>query len=177
MNLDINTYLPNSDGNWKIKHNMIYYHRYVDIPVFKIEDDIFWVSLDLRIRKPVIKMITHLTKLGIDFFLTMRSDFHKKLPQDDLEGIITNYLHALTSEDFFDEIFDTGFDFVKSLTDFMTKYNCHGLMKEPYEYYKDKYLKTYYDWYTSENYYIMKREDMRDFLRTLEREIKLNLFL
>ena len=78
---------------------------------------------------------------------------------------------------FFDEIFDTGFDYVKNLTDFMTKFNCHDLFKDPYEWYKDRYLKEYYDWYSNEKYFLMEREDMRDFLRSLEREIKLNLFL
>lgn len=177
MHLDTNILLPNSDQNWLMKHNMIFYHKYVNIPVCKIQDDLIWVSLDLRVRNPVIKMIKHLLKLDVNFFLTNRVDFHKNLPQEDLESIIINYLHAITDEDFFDKIFESGFDYVKNLTDFMTEFDCHGLMKDPYEYYKDKYLKEYYDWYTSESYYIMKREDMRDFLRTLEREIKLNLFL
>lgn len=177
MHLDINTFLPNSDQSWIIKHNMIYYHKYALIPVLKIQDDFAWISLDLRIRNPVVKMISHLNKLGVKFFLTSRQDFHKKLPQDNLEGIIINYLNAITDEEFFDSIFNTDFDYVENLTNFMTQFNCHGLMKEPYEYYKDKYLKTYFDWYTSQEHYIMTRSDMRDFLRTLEREIKLNLFL
>ena len=42
---------------------------------------------------------------------------------------------------------------------------------------KKYYLKENTDWYTNRKYYILEREDMRDFIRTLEREIKLSLLL
>jgi len=178
MNLDLNTYLPSLDGNWKIKHNMVYYHKYVDIPVLSIKDNTIWVSLDRRIRKPIIKMVKHLMKLDVNFYFSTRIIIHQKeINKEDLQGIIETYLLALTDEVFFDEIFDTGFDYVENLTHFMTDYECHSLFKEKFESIKKIYLREYQNWYANKSYYKVKKEYIRDFIRTLEREIKLNMLI
>ena len=178
MNLDLNTYLPSLDGNWKIKHNMVYYHKYVDIPVLSIKDNTIWVSLDRRIRKPIIKMVKHLMKLNVNFYFSTRIIIHQKeINKEDLQGIIETYLLALTDEVFFDEIFDTGFDYVENLTHFMTDYDCHSMFKEKFESIKKSYLVEYQDWYANKSYYKVKKEYIRDFIRTLEREIKLNMLI
>ena len=178
MNLDLNIYLPNSDSNWKINHNMIYYHRYVDIPVLSIKDGVIWVSLDRRITKSIIKLIKHLSNLNVKFFLSIRTIIHNKnLHKEDLQSIIEAYLLALTDEVFFDSIFDSGFDYMQNLTDFMTQYDCHDLFKEPYENVKKAYLREITDWYAGTTYFKIKKEYIRDFIRTLEREIKLNMLI
>ena len=89
MNLDLNTYLPNQDGNWKIKHSMIYYHKYVDIPLLSIKDDVVWVSLDRRVTNVIIKLIKHLVSINVKFFLSTRIIIHNKnLHKEDLQSII-----------------------------------------------------------------------------------------
>lgn len=178
MTSDLNIFLPNSDRNWVIKNNIIYYHKYVDVAVLNIIDDIIWISLDRKIKKPIIKLIKHLTNLNVDFYFTTSFNIHnKQIYKEDLKDIIENYLLSLTDELFFDDIFDTGFDYVQNLTNFMTDYDCHGLFKEPFENIKKYYLSEKYDWYTNKKYYIVKKEYIRDFISTLEREIKLNMFL
>jgi hypothetical protein len=97
--------------------------------------------------------------------------------KEDLQGIIETYLLALTDEVFFDEIFDTGFDYVENLTHFMTDYECHSLFKEKFESIKKIYLREYQNWYANKSYYKVKKEYIRDFIRTLEREIKLNMLI
>ena len=178
MTSDLNIFLPNSDRNWVIKNNIIYYHKYVDVAVLNIIDDIIWISLDRKIKKPIIKLIKHLTNLNVDFYFTTSFNIpNKQIYKEDLQDIIENYLLSLTDELFFDDIFDTGFDYVQNLTNFMTDYDCHGLFKEPFENIKKYYLSEKYDWYTNKKYYIVKKEYIRDFISTLEREIKLNMFL
>jgi hypothetical protein len=157
---------------------MIYYHRYVDIPVLSIKDDVIWISLDRRITKAIIKMVKHLISLNVKFFFSTRIIIHnKQLYKEDLQSIIQSYLLALTDENFFDPIFDSGFDYIENLTDFMTQYDCHELFKEPYENVKKIYLREITDWYLNKTYFKIKKEYIRDFIRTLEREIKLNMFL
>lgn len=178
MKLDLSIFLPNSDSNWIIKNNMIYYHKYADIPVLKIIDDVVWVSLDLKIKKQVIKMVKHLMMLNVVFYFTTCATIHQKfIYEEDLQDMIENYILALTDELFFDDIFNTGFDYVENLTNFMTDYDCHGLFKEPFEKVKRYYLTEREDWFINSRYFIIKKEYIRDFISTLEREIKLSMFL
>ena len=73
MNLDLNIYLPTSNTNWKINNNIIYYHKYVDIPVLSIKDEVVWVSLDRRITRPILIMVKHLMNSGTKFYFTKRT--------------------------------------------------------------------------------------------------------
>lgn len=178
MNLDLNIYLPKSNTNWKINNNIIYYHKYIDIPVLSIKDDIIWISLDRRITRQIIIMVKHLMKLNCKFYFTKRTIVHNnEVYVEDLPNIIKTYLLALTDEIFFDKIFDIGFDYVENLTSFMTDFNCHELFKEPFEEIKNEYLPERTEWYTNKKYYKIKKEYIRDFISTLEREIKLNMFI
>lgn len=169
--------------NWKVlnfnrQHDMICYFKYCNIPVVTIIDDIVWVSLDLRITKPVLKIIKHLMKLEIKFYLTSRSIVHQKvIYEDNLSGIIFNYINALLDPLFFDGLFDIGFDHIKNLSDFMTEFECHHLFKDAYEIIKKKSKHKYIDWFENKEYYSIKREDIRDFITTIEREIKLTMLL
>ena len=180
MNLDLNTYLPNSDDRWIIKNNIIYFHKYVNIAVLTIKDDTVWISLDRRIPNIIIRMINHLTNIEVDFFLLTRDIIHNRnINREDLGSIIRNYLLALVDEEFFDRIFDeTKFDYIMNLTNFLTEYDCHGLFKEHFEKIKTDYLGEYMDWYQHGRMIpVIKKEYIRDFIRALEREIKINLFI
>ena len=157
--IEIETLIPNFNENWKVKHDMIYFHKYADILLLRKYEDDYFISLDRRVRNQVLSLISHLHNNDIDFFLSTRIDFHKD-PTARKSLIIQNYLNALC-----DDIF------------FMTKFDCHDMFKEPFEKIKKYYLKENTDWYTNRKYYILEREDMRDFIRTLEREIKLSLLL
>jgi hypothetical protein len=158
---------------------MIFYHKYADILLLNIQpNDQVWVSLDRRVTKQVLKLIKHLIDIKVDFFMSSRMIIHQKeIYEGDLNDIIRNYLKSLTDEVFFDGIHDIGFDFLKNLSDFMSVYDCHSLLKEPFEKLKKQNLGKYYDWYTSKESYHLKREEMRDFIATLEREIKLNILI
>ncbi len=178
MNLDLNTYRPTSNINWKINNNIIYYHKYVDIAVLSIKDGVIWVSLDQRITRQVINMVEHLMKLDVKFYFTKRTIIHNnEVFEEDLNEIVKTYLIALTDEIFFDSIFDIGFDYIENLTNFMTEYNCHDLFKDPFEKVKNKYLLEITNWYTNTKYYKIEKEYIRDFIANLEREIKLNMLI
>lgn len=178
MNLDLSIYLPTSNINWKISNNIIYYHKYVDIPVLSIKNEVIWVSLDRRITNPILDMVKHLMNNDIRFYFTKRTIIHNSdVFEEDLSDIIKTYLIALTDEKFFDLIFDIGFDYIENLTNFMIDYNCHELFKEPFEEIKGEYLPEMTEWYTNKKYYKIKKEYIRDFIATLEREIKLNMLI
>ena len=178
--INIQSLIPDRNTNWMIseKSPIIYYFKYCKIPMLNIVNDVIWVSLDRRVTKQVLKLIKHLIKLDLQFFLTTRLLVHEKvLYEGDLRDIVYNYVIALTDESFFDGIFDMGFDHIKNLTGFMTEYDCHDLFKDAYDPIKKHYLSTWMDYYTNKEYFYIKREDIRDFIRTLERELKLSLLI
>ena len=115
---------------------------------------------------------------GTKFYFTKRTIIQNNdVFEEDLSDIINAYLIALTDENFFDEIFDIGFDYIENLTSFMIDYNCHELFKEPFERIKNEYLLERTDWYTNTKFYKIDKEYIRDFISTLEREIKLNILI
>jgi hypothetical protein len=176
--IDLESLVPNTNPNWIVSKNMIYYFKYCRIPMLNIIEDTIWVSLDRRVTKQVLRLVKHLVNLDLKFYLTTRLVVHQKVVyEDDLKSIVENYIRAITDETFFDGVFDMGFDHIKNLTDFMTEYDCHGLFKEAYEPVKKHYLSKWTDYYTNTDYFILKREDIRDFIRTLERELKLSLLI
>lgn len=157
---------------------MIYFRKYCDVPVLSVMDDIIWVSADRRITKQIIRMVSHLVKIGVPFFLTHRMLVHKnQLDAEDLKTIIRNYFGAITDPLFFDSFHEIGFDFVGNLTGFMVKYKCLDQMGPIVEKVKSHYFRTWTDWYTGNIYHYLERDDIRDFLSSLDREIKLNLLV
>jgi hypothetical protein len=157
---------------------MIYYHKYVDIPLVSFTEDDIWICLDRRITKQVLKLIRHFITNDIDFLLTNRLVIWRDVTEEDLPIILENYLRALSDEVFFDSIFDMGFDYIRNLTHFMIKYKCLDQLSETFDKIMRKhYMKEKTDWWTGSVYYLIKREDIRDFLSTLEREIKLNILI
>ena len=157
---------------------MIYYHRYCDIPLLSVMDGRVWVCLDRRATRPFLKLVRHLVSLKIPFFMTERFLIHKKfLVEGELERIIRNYLNAITDERIFDGLAEIGFDFISNLTDFMVEYGCLELLGPVANKVKSEYLTEWTDWYTGMTYPTIKREDIRDVLSAIDREIKLNLLI
>ena len=179
MNMDIEKLIPDkNDSNWYINHNTIYFRKGGSIPVLKKIDDIYYISLDFRIRNKVIKTIEHLNSLELDFFLCDRMTISEKhIYQQDIEGIIRNYLLALGDEVFFKFIQKTEFDYIRNLTNFLNLYDSHTKFKTIYDYLKKNHFeKLWMDWYTRTEHYQVKNEEIRFYYSILERQIKLNLF-
>ncbi len=77
--MDIEKLIPDkNDQNWYVDHNTIYFRKSGSIPVLKKIDGVYYVSLDLRIRNKVTKMINHLNKLELDFLLCDRITISKE---------------------------------------------------------------------------------------------------
>ena len=176
--MDIEKFIPESNNNWYVDHNTIYYFKGGSIPLFRNIDGLNFVSLDLRATKKVIKIIKRLTDLEIDFYLCDRVTIAEKhIHLEDLENIIKNYLFAISNEVFFEFIRSSDFDYIRNLTNFLNLYDCHPTFKRIYEYLKERhFLQVWTDWYANITHYTVKNEEMRDYYMILERQIKLSLF-
>lgn len=175
---NISQLVPDQNPNWTVRNGMIYYRKLCDIAVLSEMDGVIWISLDRRITKRIVRIISHLIGMGVPFFLTHRFIVHKdRIDSEDLRTIISNYFSAITDPVFFDSFNEMGFDYVRNITDFMVRYECLDQMGPIFEKVKSHYFRTWTDWYSGEVYYYLDREDIRDFLSSLDREIKLSLLI
>ena len=170
------SYIPGNDSNWILKGETIYYSHYLNIPILTIIDGVVFVYVDLKIRKKVLKMIKHLIRLGVDFYFLDPAIWEKRIYNEDLSNIIGSYFRVLSDEIFFDGIFSLGFDFSGNILRFMFTFDCFHLFEDEFKKIK-KYLNPRKDWSTGKEFYIIEREDIRDYISSLNREITLNILL
>ena len=178
MSLDLEEIIPNSDSRWVVKNNKLCYNKLTNIPLLSVMDGVVWVALDRRLTNQVILLVEKLMSKDIKFFFCDRFVIHgKEIYEQSLPDIIQNYIRSISDEKFFDLIFDLGFDYVENITEFMTLYECHELFSEIFMDLKEYLLRERTNWFLMKKYYIVKREDIREFISVFERQIKLTIFL
>lgn len=176
--MDIERFIPDSNDNWLIRHNTIYFKKWGLIPILKEIDGIIFISLDRRITKAVIKISNKLSKMEEPFFFCDRNTISEKnIHNEDLGPIVQNYIMAISDEVFFKFISNSEFDYINNLANFLTLYDCHSLFKKIYDHKKDNFFnKKWIDWYNHREHWEVKNEEIRDYYSILERQIKLNIF-
>jgi hypothetical protein len=119
-------------------------------------------------------MIKHLINLKVNFFLTSKLITHEKyIYNEDIEIILKNYLMCLTNDKFFDSLFDSGFNYIENISIFLDTYDCMNIFKEVYNGIVKKYLRSYNNWPYNSQYYLIEKEYQRDFIKSLDRSVKL----
>jgi len=176
--MDIEKFIPELNSNWVVRHNTLYYKKGGLIPLLKKIDGIYFISLDRRAMKKVIKLMNHTQTMGINFYLCDRMTIAEKhIYSEDLERIVRNYLLGLSDENFFYYIQNSNFDYIENLTNFLNLYDCHRIFKKLYDHLMhNHFMKLSVDWYTRITHHEVKNEEIRDFYQILERQIKLNVF-
>lgn len=175
--IDLKLLINENDSNWKIRENKILYHRLCDIIILSYIDDTIWVSLDRRVSKQVVQIVKKLVENDIDFYFNSPSNTFCVINEDTLSGIIRDYIFSIEDVALFDGFRKIGFDISRSLSNLMTDYECHYLFKPEYENAKIKLLTERMDWRYNRKYFDVKREDIRNYIRSLEREIRINLWI
>jgi len=171
-------FIPVNNESWVVNNDTIYFRKYGLIPVLKKIDGIYFVSLDRRVTKQVIKMIQKLEESNQEFLLCDRLSISEKhIYREDLPRIINNYLMAIGDDVFFKFITKTEFDYINNLTNFLEKFKGYEIFKNRYDYLKENHFhKTWMDWYTRKEYWNVKNEEIRDYFSIFERQVKLNIF-
>jgi hypothetical protein len=176
--MDIFDFIPEKNQNWVVSDNVIYFRKHGLIPILKKIDGCYYISLDRRIMRKVLKLTNHLLKLEQSFFYCDRLTIcEKHIHSEDIEQIVRNYIMCLEDEIFFKFVQNSEFDYINNLTQFLNLYDCHSTFKMIYESLKHPhFMKMWVDWYSRTSYYVVKNEEIRDFFMGLERQIKLNIF-
>lgn len=167
--------IPDKSENWIIKNNILMYHKYVNIPVCIIQDDIVYIYLDHKLHNQIIKLTKYLVSKEITFFFTTPE---YSIPDKIIDNnkVIHHYLYSYTNKYFFNGFKKIEFDLIGNLCEWTKKENCNNLIKENYDLITTKVNEKYYDFYSNKNTYLYDIEIREDFA-TLYREIQINQIL
>lgn len=177
--MNLNRLIPDSKDHWIIKNNIIYVHYHAKIPIVVVEDEVIWVYIDSKIRKYVLQMVSHLIESNIEFLFRCPSIFfHNHLTDGELSTInLESYMSHLIDDKFYYGFEKMGFDFVENITNYLVKFEAFEVFKPIIDKYKLKASKKEYDYFTNKEIYIINNEEIREFVMSLERDIKLNLLI
>jgi hypothetical protein len=174
--MDLNTFLPDSDPNWEIRNEFIYYRKIIKVPILSIISEKVWIILDFKVKNQISKLIKHLSKLDVDFyFLNNLLSGDKEIYQENIPTILKSYLTAISDDDFYKDIKVSGFDFAKNLTKFIIEWNCLDLFLEEYKIYCERFLRKFHT--LGNDYYLIENPEIRGYIKDLERLVKINLIL
>jgi hypothetical protein len=169
--MDLNNLLDNSE-NWLVKSNFLMYKKYVNVPMCFIEDDIYYIFLDIRLTNQVLKLTKILMKLNVEFYFTTPEYSNPKVDIDD-NLVISQYLFAYSRPQFFYGFDKIGFDLMRNLTHWMEKENCFHLLKENYDSILKRVNRNWYDYYSNTHIYDCEL-DIREEFSVLYRDIQIN---
>lgn len=175
--MDLQKLIPDYRDIWVVSKNVIYVNYIVNIPILIKSGDDIRVFLDLRIIKYIPKLIDHLNRLNVDFlFSSYRTFFDHKFDEKELHKInLASHIDTIVDENFYDSLNRINFDYTDMITKYLKKYECYDEFKKIYDERSEILLSKFYDYYTGKEVYETKREDIRNYVSSLEREVKLNL--
>lgn len=177
--MELNKIIPDSfksfNSPWVIKGKFLMFHRYENIPICFIEDNIIYIFLDNRIQKAVIKLTNEFVKLGYEFYFTTPLISNPAFKIDDLNNIVINhYLFSYFQKGFFKGFKKINFDLIGNMVDWCRKENCIDLIKKNYKMLDSIINKSHVNWYSQKKEYDYS-EEIREDYKTLYREIQINI--
>lgn len=174
--MELSTIIPNiNDINWSVKGNFLMYKKYSNIPTAYIDDTgVIFIFLDFRIVKQVSKLVSHVSKMGLEFYFDSpefsnpsadASEYNKK--------VLIHYLYSYADKNIFSEFKKIEFDIVKNMVKFCDKNDCHDLLKPCYDEIKKIVLRTTTDYYSNRevNDY---PDEIREEFQNLYRDIQIS---
>lgn len=173
--MELSTIIPNtSDVNWMVKGDFLMYKKYSNVPVAYVDDGVVFIFLDLKIVKPISRLVKHLMSKNIEFYFDSPEFSNPAADANEYNTkVITHYLFAYASKSFFSEFKRIDFDLVKNMTTFCDKNKCHDILKPCYDIVKKSVLRTDFDYYTGKTVWDYPKE-IRDEFENLYRDIQIS---
>jgi hypothetical protein len=176
--MDLNKFIPKKFKhlpNWSVGKNFLLFKKIQNIPVLKIEDNIVYVFLDLRIKKEMVALIQHLDNLGVDFYFT-HPDFSNPGEEWNEREVIHHYFMCWADSKFHKEIKKIEFDFIGNLSKWVKEFSSFELLKDTYNEFLKVVNRNWNDFYAQKQMWDYP-EHIREEFRTLWREIQINNIL
>ncbi len=175
--MDLYKIVPQNDSRWVVSKNIIYINHFAKIPILVKSGEDIWVYMDTSIIKYVFKLIKILEREKIDFLFKSTSIFFDhKFDADDIHTRnLSHYLINISNPIIFDGIEKIGFDYTKNIANYLIAYECYDIFQDVYKKVSKRLLSKSYDYWVNKDIYQTKREDIRNYISSLEREIKISL--
>lgn len=180
--MELNNFIPKncSEEEWCLRKNVIFKKKIIWIPIVTKIDDDFFIYLDLRIKREVLKVIKNLMINNIKFYLIspLVSNKKIKISDEELHNLnIENYLNCYSNNFIYDGVKKINFDIIGNLIDYCVKFNCKDKIKEIYLEVNKHVQLTSRNWYSNELIYNVDRIDIRSEFSSLYRDIQLSQIL
>ena len=171
--MGLNNLILDNSGNWLVKGKFLMYKKYVNIPICFIEDDVYYVFLDVKLPKQVLKLTKELMKMNVEFYFTTPEYSNPKTKLNH-NLVISQYLFAYSRPQYFYGFDKIGFDLIRNFTHWMEKEKCFHLLKENYDSILKKVVnRNWYDYYSNTHIYDCEL-DIREEFSVLYRDIQIN---
>jgi len=177
--MNISHIIPDNSSNWVVKKNILYFEKYVLIPLANVIEDTLFISLDMRCLNQVLKLIMNCEKNEIYFlFCDKYQIYEKNIYEENINNLIKANLVCLENSKFFDYVQSGKIDYLNKLIKFIERYNCYKQFKREWMLLNNYHFnKSYYDFYSNHSIYSVKRQDIRDYFNSLERELNIMMLL
>jgi hypothetical protein len=173
MEYKLEDILPNSSSSWIISKEQILYKKYISLPICRKVDNYFIVFLDRRIYKAVLKLVSKLMKIGVEFYCLSPEASSPKGLVNYHSSYVTHYLRMYATNEFYYGFEKIGFDLIKNMTDWVEKENCFEVIRPCYDEVLSDVLTHYYDYYSKKDIWNYPKE-IRDSYESLYRDIQIN---
>ena len=174
--MDLNNIIPDNSSNWIVRGEFLFYKKLSLIPVCTIIDDIYYVMLDGKCHKAILKLTKKIMKMDVEFYFTTPLLASPKSIENFNQKVLENYIHNYTNKHFFHGFKNIDFDLIHNMVKWTEKQNCFDLVKEIYDKYQKLVNQEYYDYYSNRSFYPYD-EEIRQAFVGLYRDIQLSKIL
>ena len=174
--MELNNIIPDNSSNWIVKGGFLFYKRLNLIPVCTIINDIYYVMLDGKCHKAILKLTKKIMKMDVEFYFTTPLLASPKSIENFNQKVVENYIHSYTNKHFFHGFKDIHFDLIHNMVKWTEKENCFDLVKEIYDKYKKVVSQEYYDYYSNRSFH-QYDEEIREAFASLYRDIQISKLL
>lgn len=174
--MDLNNIIPDNSPNWIVRGDFLFYKKINLIPVCTIIDDIYYIMLDGKCHKAILKLTKKIMKMDVEFYFTTPLMASPKSIENFNQEVIQNYIHNYTNIHFFHGFRDINFDLIHNMVKWTEKENCFDLVKGIYDKYQKSINNKYYDYYSNRSFYSYN-EEIREAFVGLYRDIQISKIL
>lgn len=174
--MDLNNIIPDNSPNWILRGDFLFYKKINLIPVCTIIDDVYYIMLDGKCHKAILKLTKKIMKMDVEFYFTTPLMASPKSIENFNQEVIQNYIHNYTNIHFFHGFRDINFDLIHNMVKWTEKENCFDLVKGIYDKYQKSINNKYYDYYSNRSFYSYD-EEIREAFVGLYRDIQISKIL
>jgi hypothetical protein len=174
--MELSSVIPDNSSNWIVRGEFLFYKKIHLIPVCTIIDDIYYVMLDGKCHKAILKLTKKIMKMDVEFYFTTPLLASPKSIENFNRKVVENYIKHYTNKHFFYGFKDIDFDLIHNMVKWTEKENCFDLVKEIYDKYQKVVNQEYYDYYANRSFYPYD-EEIREAFASLYRDIQISKLL